>query len=845
MADTEPNDISSDVMEFRYGLVEHLFTARAGSLETGPANKLDVYSSTIRDLQRTLQESLVIREDQLSVLNSLMVKMMTYQELDPLLQHIAEIMIEHTIASNALILLVDETDEFIQVVASAGSHSHQNSGERRYRGVGFAGIAWDTGETQYIHNSDCNIKTRGFWPSGTQLIAEPLLFDGDVIGVTVLGSPTDAIDFRSSCGLVNNLASLAAIAIANAQSMEQSRAELLRMRALSDISKQLILLENIDDLLSSVTRALMDAMDINRTTGFRVQANGQLVIEAAWMKSGDEVLVSRNLPKVLIAESICAWCFDQRKFASVLRNVNDPRESDRIHLLREELGIGATLCMPIVSGKKVVGILSVSRDSSRRNFDENEINLFCSIVNQVSSTFVARQMSDALQFQADHDSLTQLPNRRCFERQLKEHLDTSLSVPKLFAVLFLDLDGFKAVNDTLGHNHGDQLLQLVASRLRKNLGEGHLLARIGGDEFAIIARHLIDRQQSIAMAVRLSEALQEPFDIEGAVIRISTSIGISFYPSNSECADELLRYSDEAMYQAKTKIGPRIVCFHESMAQATQNRLELESELREAIIEQQFVLHYQPQVDVERGRVDSVEALIRWNSPHRGLVSPGLFIPIAEETGLINVIGSWVLDEAIRQLATWKHGPLAHLRIGVNIAAPQFLEEGFCNNLLRSLSQAGVCSSHLEIEVTESIVMKDVRIVIRILERLRTAGIRVSIDDFGTGYSSLSYLRNLPLDTLKIDRAFMQYESTDQIDYTLVNTIVLLAEGLGLSTIAEGVESEKQLQQLMDLGVSVIQGFLFAKPGPECDLQATIDDIESRVLSMRCCDERQLKIGNG
>ena len=785
--------------------------------------------SIIRELKKTLEQSVATREDQLSVLNALMVKMMTYQELDPLLQHIAEIMIERTIANNALILLVDETDEFMQVVASAGTSRQHNFEERRYRGAGFAGIAWQTKCTQYLENSDHNDKTKGFWPSGTQLLAEPLLADGEVIGVAVLGAPIGTVDFSTSSGLVTSLAALAGIAIANAQSIEQSRNELVRMRALSEISKQLLSFSSVESLLKVVTRTLVDAMDINRTSVYRIGDSSVLTVGVSWLKTSVEVIRGNSLPDDMVAESICGWCLRTGDFANIRRESRDARSSDRVHRLRDELNMGATLCMPIISGEHVVAVLAASRDRAKRNFDENEINLFCSIVNQVSSAVYARQMSDALQHQAHHDSLTHLPNRRCFERELQKNLALVRDTSKRCAVLFLDLDGFKTVNDTMGHASGDELLQLVAARLLDCVDDAQLLARIGGDEFAVIANNLDDRQEAMSLASALRESLKVPFMVSDTPVSISTSVGLSFYPEDSACADELLQHADEAMYQAKASDEPRLVCFDQRMADEAKQQRELEAQIRAAIEARQFVLHYQPQVDVRRGCVEAVEALIRWDHPTEGRLFPDSFIPVAEEAGLINAIGAWVLEQAIEQLAIWQHTPLRYLRVGVNIAASQFLEPDFCGDLLNALSDAGVPATLLEIEVTESIVMKDVPTVIARLNRLREEGIRVAIDDFGTGYSSLSYLRDLPLDTLKIDRTFMRDNGAFQIDHQLVNTIVLMAQGLGLSTVAEGVESEAQLEQLVGLGCSLIQGFYFAEAGRACDLPAVIESLEARL----------------
>lgn len=820
------SEIESNI-SYRDGLSHAATTTRTPLVnETGEVVALLVQSqnlSELRNLQHNLEQSRSLREDQLLVLNDLMSKLMNYQELDPLLQHIAEIMIQYTLADNALILMVSKTQEYIQVVASAGSHSKRNIGERRQRGSGLAGLAWSTGETQYISDSGSNPLTKGFWPNGTQLLAVPLLMDGGVIGVAVLGAPDSEAEFRTSTGLVGSLANLAGIAIASAKSQELTRIELRRTRALSNISRDISQFKQGDELLAAVSKTLMDAMEISRTSAYLVSEDGELESFQAWHRLDGVVEEAPLMPKETINETICNWCFKNNQMAIIHRNVDDPRESSRMHALRKKLDIGSTVCMPITCDEQVTCILLICREQSDIDFDENEINVFTSVIGQVSNALFRNQLSDALQQQAFQDSLTQLPNRRCFEQELQRELEEDSG--RLGAIMFMDLDGFKAVNDTLGHSVGDQLLRLVSKRLNSRLQSTDMLARIGGDEFAVIVRNLNDQQHAMDIATRLTDALTATFDINGAKLKIGVSIGLSFYPDDGSCADELLRNADEAMYRAKADNKGSIVCFSQSMADDSRKRVCLENELREAIEQQQFLLHYQPQVNTRSGVVESVEALIRWKHPTRGMVSPAEFIPVAEEAGIINLIGFWVLDAAIAQLAQWQNSPMSHLRIGVNIAASQFLLENFSDQILAQLSRHKVAPQMLEIEVTESVVMNDVQSVIARLNVLRAAGVRVAVDDFGTGYSSLSYLQDLPLDVLKIDRSFIVRLQDESAENSLVNTILLLAKGLGLSTVAEGVETASQFEQVRRLGCTLIQGFYFARPCAAAELPMTIDAI--------------------
>lgn len=770
-----------------------------------------------------LTEALKARDDQLTVLQSLMADLVTRPELDPLLQNISDMLTDYTIATQTLILLVDETAEFIQVVATSGTNSRKNLGARRERGVGFAGVAWDTATTQFIANSDHNNLTNGFWPSATQLLAVPLKVESEVIGVAVLGAPSDEIDFSGSTALVNYLANVASLAIATAKSWEQSKKELQHSRGISEIGRQLTSIENVDELLTTVSKTLVESFDFSRCTFFTVSEDGDLLSNTTWTTTESGIEAITTLPPEIIAESSCYWSYINVEDVIINRSVEDPRESVRIHKLRNALNIGCSVTMPVVVSGTVSAVLFICKHLHKPDCDENELNLLSSVVQQLSTAIYGIHISQALRQQAYHDSLTGLPNRRFFEEELKRQLHATPD--SIGSLMFLDLDGFKTVNDTLGHASGDHLLQLVARRLERSIPSKGSIARIGGDEFAIIIPEINSEQEAFRLAQKIRKAVLDPFKIKDNTANIGTSIGLCFYPSHGESVDVLLRNADEAMYQAKTGGKNNVVCFEQFMSINAQKKIRIESELHAALARREFILHYQPQVDPIDGLVKGVEALVRWDHPERGMVPPSDFVPIAEETGLINEIGAWVLDEAVCQIDRWKNTRLSNLRVSVNIAASQFIFGDFSARVEQRLNQYDVQPSMLEVEITESVVMKDLNHVKERLMALGNLGVTVALDDFGTGYSSLSYLQELPIDVLKVDRAFVAALNNDS-DYSIVNTIMLLASGLGLETVAEGIETKGQLDHLVELGCSLIQGYYYSRPCGVKELEDVVRKIE-------------------
>ena len=415
---------------------------------------------------------------------------------------------------------------------------------------------------------------------------------------------------------------------------------------------------------------------------------------------------------------------------------------------------------------------------------------------------------------ATHDALTGLPNRVLLDDRLDQSIVHAERDSQRFAVMVLDLDRFKFINDSLGHRAGDELLSQIAQRLREVVGKVDTVARIGGDEFVMVLGSIAERADAARVAQQAIEALKCPVRICGVDLHISTSIGIAFYPADGTSADNLIAHADSAMYCAKQRGRNNLQFFEPGMDTATRDRVRLESDLHSALALGQFVLHYQPKVDTATDFFHSAEALIRWQHPERGTIMPDDFIPLAEECGLINAIGEWVLREACRQCKAWQHEGLPPLRVAVNVSASQFRQGNLLAVIHDALNEAGLDPRCLELELTESAVMTNPEESANILGKLSSMGVLVSVDDFGTGYSSMSYLRRFPIDKLKIDRGFVKDLMTRADDASIVQAIISLAHSLKLKVVAEGVETLEQLDSLKSMGCDQYQGFHFSPPLP-------------------------------
>jgi diguanylate cyclase (GGDEF)-like protein len=430
--------------------------------------------------------------------------------------------------------------------------------------------------------------------------------------------------------------------------------------------------------------------------------------------------------------------------------------------------------------------------------------------------------SRQLRRQALHDALTGLPNRALLQR----NAERALRGDGLAAMLLIDLDRFKEVNDTLGHDHGDELLVEVAARLSRAVRRGDTLARLGGDEFAVLVRDAPNRGVVAEVAARLQDALARPFAINGFSAVLDASVGIAYCPDHARDVHVLVQRADVAMYDAKrSRTG--IETYAEERDPYSAERLQLLGELRAAISDGQLVLHYQPKIGVGSDEVLGVEALVRWQHPERGLLTPGEFVPLAERTGAIGDLTRWVLDAALAQLRAWRDA--GHdLTMAVNLAAPNIVDEALPELVGTLLERWGVPGDRLECEISEHTVMADPVRAINVLERLRALGVRLSLDDFGTGHSSMAYLKRLPLDEVKIDRSFVMGMTDNADDAAIVRSTIDLARNLGLEVVAEGVESEAILRDLGALACDVAQGFFLSRPLPAAELDGWLSARSTR-----------------
>ena len=431
---------------------------------------------------------------------------------------------------------------------------------------------------------------------------------------------------------------------------------------------------------------------------------------------------------------------------------------------------------------------------------------------------VARDITDRkrademIAYHAYHDILTGLPNRILFKDRLSLAMSQSKRDKTELAVMFLDLDRFKRVNDTFGHAKGDELLQQVTTRLQQAIRGGDTLARLGGDEFTLVLPNLHGRLDAEAVAVKILDSLREPFEVDKQPIHISASIGIAIYPGDGDTIEELLRHADIAMYQVKSMVKDGYYFYDRTIANSSHQKIILEQNLRNALAQGELEMYYQPQVDASNGNVVGVEALMRWNHPVRGMLGAGEFIPLAEEVGLMIPISDWMLDAVCSDLKKWGAARDGQFRLSINVS-PQYLDRGsFPEKLQEALTRHGILATQIEVEITESISIRSPQHAIVQLDQLCRLGVTIAIDDFGIGYSSLSYLHKFPIHTIKIDQAFVREIQSEQGHYPIILAIIAIAKGLGLRLVAEGVETETQSRYLQQSGCVTMQGYLHYQP---------------------------------
>lgn len=436
-------------------------------------------------------------------------------------------------------------------------------------------------------------------------------------------------------------------------------------------------------------------------------------------------------------------------------------------------------------------------------------------ISSISDITDRKQQEARIEQLAFHDALTGLPNRRLLSDRIEVAIAQAARENSCLALLFLDLDRFKNINDSLGHQVGDELLKLVAQRLNELVRRGDTVSRVGGDEFIVLSPNCAQPSDAAALGNKILQALGLPYLVKGTQLLITPSIGISLFPENGLDANTLIRNADAAMYLAKEKDRNNCQFYTPELNARNLERVTLEVRMRDAIEAQQFLLHFQPQINARTGQLSGVEALIRWQDPLKGLIAPAQFIPLAEETGIIQDIGDWVFLQTLRHLQRWQANGLGDIPVAINLSARQFKHMGFIDFVIRALNESGINPALIEFEITESMLMKDIPLTTIKLGELKKLGCSISIDDFGTGFSSLNYLRHFPVDVLKIDQSFVRELFDDDAALAIIESIIALANALGMRTVAEGVETAQQRTILEARGCHTLQGYLISRPMPE------------------------------
>ncbi|WP_122368627.1 putative bifunctional diguanylate cyclase/phosphodiesterase, partial [Pseudomonas amygdali] len=472
------------------------------------------------------------------------------------------------------------------------------------------------------------------------------------------------------------------------------------------------------------------------------------------------------------------------------------------------------------------GVLGVYA-STDYSFTREDVSYLQTLANLLAAALERYNAKKKLIYLAENDSLTHLPNRWFLSNYLREIISRKTSVPDAVSVIFIDLDRFKAVNDTMGHSVGDQLLIQAGRRLKECIDENSVVARLGGDEFSIVVTHHVYSESLIkTLANHVVEALGKPFNLGGQDVFVSASVGIANYPFDGRDTGVILKNADTAMYHAKKSGRNNYKFYNATMNESLVRRLQTETLLRGALDRDEFILHFQPKVSLTDGRISGLEALLRWNHPEQGMVSPAEFIPILEDTGLIIPVGEWVIRNVCETIKSWEENNVRQVPIAINLSVRQLQVKGLAETIKHIVEGYGINPALLEFELTESMLMIDPESAVNILRDIKSYGISLSVDDFGTGYSSLAYLKRFPLDALKIDRAFIKDITSNHEDAAITRAVIVLAHELGLKVIAEGVETVDQLALLVTYGCDQMQGYLFSKP-------VIIEECASMIKSSR------------
>ncbi len=799
----------------------------------------------IENLGREAEKALIAAEEErlarmyaaLSATNEAILRARSRDELFDL---VCEATAQGAKFTSATIALVDHHAELLRVAASYGPNSDLvrnfkfSISEQVPEGRGLTGSAFRTRRPS-VSNDVLSDGRLGPWQAslrtgGIASSAALPLFNGDrVEGVFLFNSPERGTFTPEFVELLQRLQANVAFALDNFdRAEERARTEAQKERltrmfaALSATNEAIVRAKTRSELFELVCQAASTGGKFTSTTIALARADSdQLAIVAT---AGPSAATTRNVRLSIDADrpegrGMSGTAFRTRQACVSNDYVNDSRVS-AFHAVLQGDGARSGAAFPLITHDQAVGVM-IYMSTEQDTFTAEFVELLQRLAGNVSFAMENFDRADEknkaderIEYLASHDSLTNLPNRETFNSLLREAIDAAQHHDHRFAVLFIDLDRFKVINDSLGHEAGDLLLLEVADRLRDALRASDVVARLGGDEFVVILDQCGEIDDVQRISTELLAALGKPMELAGHECHTTASIGIAMYPANGADAQTLTKNADMAMYLAKEdgKNGYRF--FSKEVKTQSIERLSLESALRRALEREQFSLNYQPKVDMATGQITGVEALLRWAHPDLGNISPAQFIPLAEETGLIVPIGRWVVREACAQAMAWQRRGLLPVSMAVNLSPRQFVDEHLLQDVDEALAASGMSPVLLQLEVTESMMMRNVGRALKVLDAIQSRGIRLAIDDFGTGYSSMSLMKHFPIDTIKIDRSFVRDLPQDSEDQAIAQAIISMGKALGMTVVAEGVENVEQEAFLRTHGCDEMQGFLISKPVP-------------------------------
>ncbi len=599
-------------------------------------------------------------------------------------------------------------------------------------------------------------------------------------------------------------------------------------KMISNISFEFLSLnqDNFDEKVEELLEHIGSFFNVDRAYLFTINhKNNTMTYTNEWcnLEIKEEVGTIEEIPL-----KVFSWWIDQleRKKLVYIEDVNympNEAKAEQAQLLRQE--VKSLVSVPIMGDGKIQAFIGIDSVKSNKQWTEENINLLNIMGNILSSGIIKINADKKIELMAYYDNLTKLPNRSLFKDRVNQAIKLSKRTETLISIIFIDLDNFKSVNDTIGHRGGDSLLRKVSKSLIETVRKSDTVARFGGDEFLIMMNDIKDHDAITKVADKVMDIFSEPFYISGQEFQVTASAGIAIYPVDGDSSENLIKNADIAMYQAKEKGKNQYMFCTKGMKLEVETSIELSNELYRALDRNELVIYYQPQINLLTNRIIGVEALVRWIHPIRGTISPGIFIPMAERNNLINDIGDWVLREACIQNKKWQDMGIPHINMAVNLSSIQITNPNIVEKVENIIKETGLDSKYIELEITESVAIKETRYVIDVLNRLKKIGVSIAIDDFGTEYSSLSRLKSLPIDRIKIDMQFVQGIESNEKNKIIAMVIINLAKSLGMNVLAEGVETKTQLDFLKEKMCDNVQGYYYYKPMPSYEIEKILIDL--------------------